>query len=304
MKDKISIITTYYNSENYILKCINSINSQVIEDSFDLEYIIVDDCSTDNSPYIVDIFFEKYKNEKLTVNHIKTPRNIGCGGARRLGIESSSGNYLMFLDADDYYINYDFVKRAYDIISKNNADIVEFGFKYIDNEGQRVNVVSPKKYIIQNSIEGNMFAMFYDNMITFMPWTKIIKKSLVDTKRYSDSKVFEDIRTTPYWVSNAQKIIVANTVEINYRAVKNSIIREDPYATRLGTVEAISELFSYFKSNKNILKSLYDRCMPDLRTLLTEDSDTEYFKKMSKLNTYMLSYIYPKSYKEITYDIE
>lgn len=304
MKDKISIITTYYNSENYILKCINSINSQVIEDSFDLEYVIVDDCSTDHSPYIVDIFFEKYKNEKLTVNHIKTLRNVGCGGARRLGIESSSGNYLMFLDADDYYINYDFVKRAYDIISKNNADIVEFGFKYIDNEGQRVNVVYPKKYIIQNSIEGNMFAMFYDNMITFMPWTKIIKKSLVDTKRYSDSKVFEDIRTTPYWVSNAQKIIIANTVEINYRAVKNSIIREDPYATRLGTVEAISELFSYFKSNKNILKSLYDRCMPDLRTLLKEDSDTEYFKKMSKLNTYMLSYIYPKSYKEITYDIE
>lgn len=304
MKDKISIITTFYNAENYILKCINSINEQIIEDDFDLEYIIIDDCSTDNSPYIVDIFFEKYKNDKLEVKHIKTPSNLGCGAARKFGIENSSGNYIMFLDADDYYVNFDFVKRAYDIIILNNADIVEFGFKYIDNNGQRVNMVAPAKYVIENSIEGNMFAMFYDNIITFMPWTKIIRKSLINTKEYNTSKTFEDIRTTPYWVYNAKKIIISNTVEINYRAVKNSIIREDPKITRLGTVEAISELFSSFENNKNILKALYDRCLPDLRTLLNEDSDSEYFKKMSKLNTKMLSYIYPETYKEITCDIE
>lgn len=304
MKDKISIITTFYNAENYILKCINSINEQIIEDDFDLEYIIIDDCSTDNSPYIVDIFFEKYKNDKLEVKHIKTPSNLGCGAARKFGIENSSGNYIMFLDADDYYVNFDFVKRAYDIIILNNADIVEFGFKYIDNNGQRVNMVAPAKYVIENSIEGNMFAMFYDNIITFMPWTKIIRKSLINTKEYNTSKTFEDIRTTPYWVYNAKKIIISNTVEINYRAVKNSIIREDPKITRLGTVEAISELFPSFENNKNILKALYDRCLPDLRTLLNEDSDSEYFKKMSKLNTKMLSYIYPETYKEITCDIE
>ena len=59
MKDKVSIITTYYNSENYILKCINSVNSQIIDETFDIEYIIIDDCSEDSSVQIIDLFFEK-----------------------------------------------------------------------------------------------------------------------------------------------------------------------------------------------------------------------------------------------------
>lgn len=304
MKDKVSIITTYYNSENYILKCINSVNSQIIDDTFDLEYIIIDDCSEDHTSQIIDIFFEKYKNDKLEVKHIKTPSNLGCGGARNFGIANASGNYLMFLDADDYYMKIDFVKRAYHIISDNNADIVEFGFKYVNNNGQRENIVSNKQFIIENDPQGNMYAMFYEHLIMFMPWTKIIRKAITNYKKYDTSRTFEDIRTTPYWVHNAERIIIYNTVEINYRAVNNSIIRDDPNKTRLGTVTAISELFEYFKNDKNILKAMYDRCLVDLRTLLDENSDSEYFKQMSKLNTKMLSYIYPNAYKEITCDIE
>ena len=304
MKDKVSIITTYYNSENYILKCINSVNSQIIDETFDIEYIIIDDCSEDSSVQIIDLFFEKYKNDYIVVKHLKTPENLGCGGARNFGIANASGNYLMFLDADDYYLKIDFVKRAHEIITSNNADIVEFGFKYINNNGQRENIVSNKQFIIEDDPKGNMFAMFYEHLIMFMSWTKIIRKAIVNCKKYDTSREFEDIRTTPYWVHNANRIIIYNTIEINYRAANNSIIRDNPNKTRLGTITAISELFEYFKTDKSILKAMYDRCLVDLRTLLNEDSESEYFKQMSKLNTKMLSYIYPDAYKEITYDIE
>ena len=305
MKDKVSIITTFYNCENYILKCINSVWNQEISDDFDIEYILIDDHSEDKTHDIIDIFFKEYGQfGNCEYKIIKTPQNLGCGGARNFGIANSTGNYIMFLDADDYYINDDFVLRAYNMIVEHNADIIEFGIKYINQNGERENLVSNKTFVISNNHVGNLSVMFYDNLIKFMPWTKIIRRSIVETKSYDTSRTFEDIRTTPYWVYNANKIIVTNTIEINYRAAQGSIIRENPNDTRLGTVSAIASLFEDFKDNKDILKAMYDRCLVDLRTLLRVNSDSDYFKEMSKLNTKMLSYIYPDDYQKRTFNLE
>ena len=302
MKDLVSVITTFYNDEEYILNCINSVNAQ-LSDNFDIEYIIVNDCSEDNASEIINMYFDKYKNDSIKLNIIKTPENLGCGGARNFGIANSNGNYLMFLDADDYYLRNDFILRAYNIISKNNADIVEFGIKYISSDGIRKNLVSKEKMSITNNKEENIFAMFYDGLIKFMPWTKIIRRDIINTKKYDKSRKFEDIKTTPYWIYNANKIIIENTVEINYRNKLNSIIRENDENTRYGSIEAICSLFEDFKDNREILKAFYDRCLVDLRTIINLDSNSEYFNKMSKLNTKMLSYIYPEDYKNITYNI-
>ena len=305
MKDKVSIITTFYNCENYILKCINSVWDQEISDNFDIEYVLIDDHSEDKTHEIIDIFFKEYgQYGSCEYKIIKTPKNLGCGGARNFGIANSTGNYIMFLDADDYYINNDFVLRAYNMITEHDADIIEFGIKYINQNGERENLVSNKTFVINNNHIGNLSVMFYDNLIKFMPWTKIIRRSIVETREYDTSRTFEDIRTTPYWVYNASKIIVANTIEINYRAASNSIIRDNPNDTRLGTVRAIASLFEDFKDNKDILKAMYDRCLVDLRTMLRVNSDSDYFKEMSKLNTKMLSYIYPDDYQKRTFNLE
>lgn len=305
MKDKVSIITTFYNSENYILKCINSVWEQEISDNFDIEYILIDDNSNDKTHEIIDIFFKEYGQlGSCEYKIIKTPQNLGCGGARNFGIANSTGNYIMFLDADDYYIHNDFVLRAYNMMVEHNADIIEFGIKYINQNGERENLVSNKTFVINNNHVGNLSVMFYDNLIKFMPWTKILKRSIIETRPYDTSRTFEDIRTTPYWVYNANKIIISNTIEINYRASRQSIIRENPNDTRLGTVAAIASLFEDFKDNKDILKAMYDRCLVDLRTMTMVDSNGDYFKEMSRLNTKMLSYIYPDDYKKRTFNLE
>ena len=225
MKDIVSVITTFYNAQDYILKCLNSVNNQLINEFFEIEFVLVDDCSTDDTAKIIKIFFDNYTTGNVKSKVIKTPQNMGCGGARNFGIANSSGQYLMFLDADDYYINNDFVLRAYSMMIEHNADIIEFGLKYINQYGERENLVSSKTFVINNNHIGNLSVMFYDNMIKFMPWTKIIRRSIVETRPYNTSRTFEDIRTTPYWVYNANKIIIANTIEINYRAAANSIIR-------------------------------------------------------------------------------
>ena len=101
MKDKVSVITAFYNAEKYILQAIHSVNSQAIDDSFDIEYVLINDCSTDKSLDVINYYFSEMKNEKIDVKIIDTPENLGCGGARKFGIDNSTGNFLMFLDADD-----------------------------------------------------------------------------------------------------------------------------------------------------------------------------------------------------------
>ena len=129
MKDSVTIITTYYNAEKYILYALISVMSQQFDKNiFNLEYLIIDDHSEDGTHELIDnVLNTRYADSPITVRHIVTPENLGCGGARKFGIDNASGNYLMFLDADDYYMNTSFVKRAYDVIFNEKADIVEYG---------------------------------------------------------------------------------------------------------------------------------------------------------------------------------
>ena len=305
MKDKISIITTFYNSEDYILQTINSVNSQIISDDFDVEYLLINDQSTDKTLDLIKYFFSEVKNEKIEVRIINTPYNLGAGGSRKLGIKESTGNYLMFLDSDDYYLNNNFLLKAYYNITKNNADIVDFGYVMRDPEKHNIiQIVSQKDYAIENNKLANMKILFEESKITFMPWTKIVKKSLVELSEYSSSRTFDDIESIPKWIYNANKIVIIDSIEINYRSKQNSTFTSDEYTVRYESIKALSTLFEYFKDNIEILKLIYERCQVDLETILSLNSNSEYFRKMSKLNTYMLSYIYPNDYKDITYDVE
>ena len=95
------------------------------------------------------------------------------------------------------------------------------------------------------------------------------------------------------------------TTEIAYRTPENSIIMKDPMSTRLGTIEAISKHFERFKDNIKVLKSMYIRAMIDLKfSLNNKTSNDPMFNELSKLNTYMLSYLMPNKYKQLTYNIQ
>ena len=104
----ISVITTFYNAEKFIFNTLDSINQQIIE-GFDFEYVLVDDKSQDKSRAIVEDFIatrvpEKYKTKWKIY---EPAENLGCGGARKYGIDHAIGDYFMFLDADDYYMHKD-----------------------------------------------------------------------------------------------------------------------------------------------------------------------------------------------------
>lgn len=304
--DKISVITTFYNAEKFIFNAINSINQQIIN-GFDFEYIIVDDKSEDNSRKIVENFIESHvSEERRACWRLITPeQNLGCGGARKFGIDHATGDFFMFLDADDYYMHTNFLLNAYNTIISENADIVEYGVLFNQSNGQQINNTASQKYIIENNPSMAEIALFKDNLIKFNVWSKIYRRWVVESHPYSTVRTYEDVRTIPIWIANAKKIVIMPSTEINYRAASGSIIRSNMVDTRLGTITAIAELFPLFKDDYPVLKAMYGRAMVDLEALLhNHSSNDEGFNQMSRLNTIMLSYLYPDEYKSMTYNID
>ena len=302
--DKISIITTFYNAETFIGNAVASVLGQKIPDGCEIEYVLVDDKSQDNSRKLVENIINNTSKENFKFKLVEPDNNLGCGGARKFGIEHATGEYFMFLDADDYYIHLDFVENAYNTITSENADIVEYGVIYNQQNGQQSNSTAPQKIVLTNPHDMEL-ALFRDNLIKFNVWSKMYTRKIVESYPYSTVRTFEDVRTIPVWVSNCKKVVIMPIPQINYRAASNSIIRTNWVDTRLGTISAIAELFERFKNDRELLKAMYTRSMIDLEAIMNnKSSECEGFDEMSKLNTYMLKYIYPDKWQDMTYNIE
>lgn len=302
--NRVSVITTFWNAEKFILDAINSVFQQIVDNTFEIEYVIVDDKSPDNSRKLVEEFIKNNNKPGFIWKLIEPNENLGCGGARKFGIDNATGNLYMFVDADDYYLHTDFVRRAVKEITENNADIVEWGMLMNQPGGQQVNNTAPQRFVIENNPDGSVIALFKDNLIKFNVWCKIYTREIVESYPYSTSRTYEDVRTIPVWCANAKKIIIMPYTEINYRAAGGSIIRTDMVKTRVGTITAIAELFPRFKHNYQVLRAMYGRAMVDLEALLHNHSSKDAgFNEMSRLNTYMLSFLL-KNYKDVTYHVE
>ena len=302
--DKISIITTFYNAQTFIGNAIASVLGQKVPDGCEIEYVLVDDKSQDNSRNIVENIINNTSKENFKFKLVEPENNLGCGGARKFGIENATGNYFMFLDADDYYIHLDFVENAYNTITSENADVVEYGVIYNQQNGQQSNSTSPQKIVITDPHDMEI-ALFKDNLIKFNVWSKMYTRKIVESYPYSTVRTFEDVRTIPVWISNCNKVVIMPIPQINYRAAANSIIRTNWVDTRLGTISAIAELFPRFKDDRQLLKAMYTRSMIDLEAIMNnKSSECEGFDEMSKLNTYMLKFIYPDKWKDLTYNVE
>ena len=122
---KFSIIIPTYNVEDYIETCIESVLSQTFKD---YELIVIDDCSTTHGKA-----FEKIKNNPNIIFD-KTPKNLRAGGARNLGIQKATGEYILFLDSDDKLHNTQTLEKINNTIGTDTPDIIYTGFQFIGGE--------------------------------------------------------------------------------------------------------------------------------------------------------------------------
>jgi len=122
---KVSVIIPVYNAEEHIRECLDSVCNQTLSN---YEVICVEDCSTDQSFAILKEYEQKYPMLRV----VQQPQNMGAGPARNRGMKLANGEYIAFLDADDYYQNKDSLKDLYSQAAENNADVCGGGLRYSD----------------------------------------------------------------------------------------------------------------------------------------------------------------------------
>ena len=127
----ISIIVPVYNVDKYLEKCINSLLDQTYEN---IEIILIDDGSKDKSGSICDVYSDNYKNIKVVHKE-----NAGLGYARNTGLEMTHGNYVTFVDSDDW-VSQDLIQHMYIAMTENKVDFCKSGFQQVKNNGEIVSI--------------------------------------------------------------------------------------------------------------------------------------------------------------------
>lgn len=295
---------TVYNAETTIGRAVESILKQRTDD-VDIEFILVNDGSTDSSMVVAErLISERPDNSHIAYKSVELSENMGCGYARAVGIDAATGDYFMFLDADDYYINDDFVHAAVLTLIDNKADIVEYGVRVRDLNGRLKNSVVKESFGIENNPKQALISLYKENAIKFNVWNKIYTRKIVQSYPYSREREFEDVRTIPQWLMRASKIVIINSVEVNYSAQRNSIVNSGGTKSRLGTVKAMVETLNDVH-DKDVIKAMYERAMVDISAVMDgKTSLDDGFDEMSKYNEMFLIKLFGQNHGYTNKELE
>lgn len=188
---KISVIIPIYLVEQYIEKCIESVLEQSYEN---LEIILVDDGSTDACPEICDKFATK--DSKVYVIH-KT--NGGLSDARNVGVEHASGNYILFLDGDDFFDDEDAIARLIERVKITNVDVLNFSYKkFFEDTKEKVsyfNGLPSMPIILKDDKEGQLSYLTKNGLYIASACNKLIRRELLidENLKFHKGTYSEDI---------------------------------------------------------------------------------------------------------------
>lgn len=245
--DLISVIIPIYNVEKYLHKCICSVLTQTYQN---MEIILVDDGSMDSSGIICDEYIKK--DRRVKVIHKK---NGGLSDARNAGIDVATGEYLCFIDSDDF-IHKQYVEILYDILMKNDADIAVCNFQKVQ-EGEILN----ERMIDQNDVhvsvlnrEESWYAL-YDSALHYqftIACSKFYKRRIFKELRFPIGRLNEDAAIAHKVIGEIDRAVYVDEVLYYYLVRSGSIMNSD-IKTDDG-VKAVEERIEYFRClNQSLL---------------------------------------------------
>lgn len=277
---KISIIVPIYNTEKYLQRCIDSILNQTFKD---FELILVNDGSTDLSGKIIEDYARKDKRIKTL--HIE---NSGQGAARNRGLDIATGDYIGFVDSDDW-IHMQMYEFMYNSILKYNADIVQVGHEIVYDFSNREEIsfeqIRVDKY---NNIFSKIASCNSFEILPFIfPVNKLYSKNMWSQLRYQEGKFAEDLRLISSLYSNCNSYVRLYADFYYYYMSPNSSTRSSFNKIQLEDIEAWEELINFYQLNyKEInitnLKSIYCRRLISYYFKMNEDR-----KKYQKEQKYL-----------------
>lgn len=236
---KVSVIVPVYNVEKYLIKSLDSLVNQTLED---IEIIVVNDGSTDNSKKIIEIYKEKYKNK---IKYLEKT-NGGLSDARNFGIPHATGEYIAFLDSDDY-VELDTYEKMYNKAKEENADMVECDFIW--------------EYPNKTKIDTGIIYTNKKEMLTYarvVAWNKLIKRDLLEKYKIEFPKGlrYEDVEFFYKMVPYYNKVFFVKEPLIHYIQRESSISKVQNERTK-EIFEVLDNVIKYYK-NKNLYNEYKD----------------------------------------------
>ena len=182
-KYKLSIVAAVYNLEKYLPRCLDSLVNQTLQE---IEIICVDDGSIDSAPQIIDEYAKKYPN-KVKAFH---KENGGEFTTRNYGLEIATGEYVTFVDTDDY-VEPNWAEKLYNAAKESNADMAVCGFERIDLNTGKVVSTNMTQYgnVVKEITNDDDFMVF----INPAPWNKIYKLDKVKDLKFLNFRGFNDM---------------------------------------------------------------------------------------------------------------
>ena len=234
---KVSAIIPVYNVEEYLSKCLDSVINQTLKD---IEIIIVNDGSKDNSEKII----KDYQKKDKRIVYIKK-ENGGQGSARNLGLKKTRGEYISFIDSDDW-IDHNMFELMYNKAKENELEMVICGYKNIYNDKKEICLNSDD--IIYDTLSNKSNKIF--NIIS--PCCKLYnRKFLINSGViFLEEKIwYEDFAYSVNLLSLTNKIDFVNVPFYNYRIRDNSTMRNTNIIKNLDLITIFEEIIGFYKEN-------------------------------------------------------
>lgn len=244
---KVSAVVTAYNVSKWIKKCVKSV---LDSKDVDLELVIVEDKSTDNTLSIIEGFADK------RIKLIKNKENMGAGMSRRIGIQNSTGDYVITIDGDDF-ISDSFLHDLMQKAEETNADIVSGGVSVMNDDGSfqitgygEKDVTGPYK-----------ISKFFGENIVFLN-NKIVRRSLYDEVEYCGRRYIEDTQTVAPLLYLANKTVYTNNCGYFYYQRSSSLCHTaDNYKNVLFRALCALDLWNWFEDKEPIYQMYFGRHM-------------------------------------------
>lgn len=257
MEKLVSVIIPVYKVEKFLSECIESVINQTHKN---LEIILVDDGSPDNCGEICDEYAKR--DNRVKVIH---KENGGLSSARNAGLEVANGEYISFIDSDDYVAN-NYIEKLYKLCVENDADIAECDFlKFEKVEEIKKNKI--KDEIVESYTSVEMQERMYSEygVRTVIVCNKLYNKKIYNELKFPNGKLHEDEFITYKALDKAKKIVLTNQKLYFYRCNYSSITNQKFNIKKLDAVEAMQERKEYYKRDKHLYECTVKRYQDLLR---------------------------------------
>lgn len=242
--DKISVVVPVYNVRTYLNKAVNSIINQQYRN---LEIILVDDGSTDGSGELCNEL--RKKDDRIVVYH---KENGGLSSARNYGIKKATGDYIIFIDSDDY-IHSEMILSMYEEIKKANADVSVCGIMNVYNTKEVPQCSNTEMRFVYNQKEF-LKELLIGEKIPGSICNKLLKKEVAEKIFFPEGKIYEDVFYHLELVKIAKTYVITTKPYYYYYHRSNSITTEKYNSKKLDVVEAYAKYDEYIEKEYPDLK--------------------------------------------------